>query len=273
MVWIESPDPGDFFTKKKPTAPIDVSATKTSGWSRSCSWSFGEVSLVCVFVGALFGSASCDPDQWLKGEFEAVLFLAGVWYIGSSKWRGSKALGLLKGEGFGNFWSANVRWLFSCWIHFYSWPSVGNCWWNQSGQIFLEFLNLNWSAIWRGFPSHHHHLGWVAKMFPHSMVLWRGWSGGRWLMQDFWTINSCSKNFSEILLFVDKTWPSSWYHTLLNHYETMFHFSPNCRESMSCSWTHQQYHYQHQWNFSSRLIKKNLLRKLTYPLKKRWLED
>ena len=47
--------------------------------------------------------------------------------------------------------------------------------------------------------------------------------------------------------------------------------SPNCRESMS--WTHQQYHYQHQWNFSSRLIKKKLLRKLTYPLKKRWLED
>lgn len=127
---------------------------------------------------------------------------------------------------------------------------------------FPRIPKLNWSAIWRGFPSHHHHLGWVAKMFPHSMVLWRGWSGGRWLMQDFWTINSCSKNFSEILLFVDKTWPSSWYHTLLNHYETMFHFSPNCRESMSWSWTHQQYHYQHQWNFSSRLIKKNLLRKL-----------
>ena len=40
---------------------------------------------MCVFVGALVGSASCDPDQWLKGEFEAVLFLAGVWYIGSSK--------------------------------------------------------------------------------------------------------------------------------------------------------------------------------------------
>ena len=85
MVWIESPDPGDFFTKKnRPHQSMFPQQKRVAdlGAALDPSARFHW----CVFLLVpLLGSASCDPDQLLKGEFEAVLFLAGVWYIGSSK--------------------------------------------------------------------------------------------------------------------------------------------------------------------------------------------